>query len=134
MNLNKEELLIGLILPTIFVYWMGFWVVPVALVSSYFWALSGAPGQEKLWRRLGVPVLVALGIYLHTHTNIIFFGILPAFGALSIGYGIPSTQPPDAGSALGRFWFKISQKYASWLTRLTIYGLFAGSFLVLLFG
>lgn len=127
-KLNTEELILGAFYPLMFVLWLKWTVLACIPITSFFWALSGSEGQLKLWRRLGCPLVVGTGLFLMNHNIYMIFGVVLSFLVLSIGYGIPSTQPPDAGSILGRFWFKISEKYANVLTRTTIFTLLFFSF------
>ena len=135
MNLNREELILGAVYALIFTYWLGIMVIPIAILSSLFWAISGSSWKfnPKLLRRLGCPLLVSVTICIRYNTFIPLISVPFAFCVLSLGYGIPSTQPPDEGSTLGKFWFKISEKYANLLTRSTIYSLLAISHIPVLF-
>ena len=101
MRLNKEELIIASILTAIVVPWP--WVLVAIPVCALLWALSG-DGKSKLFRRLGVPLVWAFSL----HTGFAFVCVLTGFLSLCIGYGLPSTQPPDEGSALGRFFWKLT--------------------------
>jgi hypothetical protein len=109
---------------------IGLWVVPLAIATSFLWALTGSASKYnyKLWRRLLVPALACLAVYLVTHNWHIWLSLPLAFGILSIGYGIPDST--DEGSALGKFWYKVSEQYANILTRSSIYILLALSFLI----
>ena len=121
---------------------LGFFVGPImgvaaALGCAFLWALGGAENSKKAWRRLGVP-LVALDVFILAHVPIKFPLVLAstgaAFGVLTIGYGIPSTQPPDAGSWLGRFFYKLAgsrEVPAALLTRGTLALLLALAYLPL---
>ncbi len=105
------------------------------LICGILWALSGA-GYSKLFRRLGCPFVLLLGHVLFYKSFIPFVSLLPIFGVLSLGYGIPSTQPPDEGSTLGRFFYKLTKKdefLANILTRLTIFLLVVFSLVPLVF-
>ena len=127
MNLNKEELIIGAVFGLSFVLVFGWLVVPVSAATSFLWALGGRYGGGI--RRWGVPaVVVAVSFYL-THAGNVLVSYPLGVAVLSIGYGIPSTQPPDSGSALGSFWYKIKPELADLLTRGTIYLLLALAFL-----
>lgn len=131
MNLNKEELIIGFIVGISSWLVIGFWAIPVSLVTSFFWAYTGA-GASKLYRRLGVPALISGVCSVVTHSWIPLISILPAFGVLSIGYGIPSTQPPDGGSWLGRLCWTYAgfdEKRAELYCRTIIYVLLALTFI-----
>lgn len=135
MTLNKEELATG------FVFGICFWPIigPLTLlvgtICSFLWALTGS-GKSKLYRRLGVPLVPCAAIYLMTYNWHIWISLPLAYGVLSLGYGIPSTQPPDSGSTLGRFWYRVfnnNETKAHLATRGTIYLLLLVSFLVGLF-
>jgi hypothetical protein len=137
MKLNKEELIIGAIIPLMFFYCYGWWVILICPITSLFWAMAGAEGFDKFWRRVLVPASICLLLSIIMHRWWVLFGILPAWGSLSIGYGYPSTQPPDEGSALGRFWWKVCKQNQFWtdfFTRGTIYLLFFTSIAVFLIG
>jgi len=119
MKLNPEELLVG------FIYGSSMWpvigwiaVVP-GVICAFLWAIGGS--GPKLVRRLGVPIVVA-GSLAFTSLWLIPL-ILPLWGIVSIGYGMPDKD--DKGSALGRFYSKfLSYKAANWATRLTVFVLF----------
>jgi hypothetical protein len=115
-------------------------------VCGLLGALGGAENSNKLYRRLGIPLVLTI---LITLTLCLKFGIIGLFGLctmllfpiLTIGYGIPSWNGPnnsmdDEGSPLGRFWYKLvkgsitgpdtkAEKKATILTRTTIGILFA---------
>jgi hypothetical protein len=119
MRLNKEELLVG------FVYGSSTWpllswiaVIP-GLVCSLLWAVGGA--GLKMVRRVGVPIVMAISL---SFTSVwLLSTVLPLWGVVSIGYGMP--DPTDKGSVLGRFYSKwLSREAANWATRLTVYTLF----------
>lgn len=131
MKLNHEELLIGFIVGICSWLVIGFWAIPVALVTSFFWAYTGA-GASKLYRRLGVPVVISSVCAYFAHTWIPLISVPLAFGVLSIGYGIPTTQPVDEGSWLGRIcfgWANGSEKLADLYCRGIIYILLALAFI-----
>lgn len=86
---------------------VGWLALAIAPITSFLWAYTGA-GASKLYRRLGVPVLISVACTISVHNLVPLLSIPLAFGVLSIGYGIPSTQPPDEGSWLGRIAFKIA--------------------------
>lgn len=119
MQINKEELLVG------FIYGACTWpllswlaVIP-GIICAMLWEVGGS--GPKLVRRLGVPAVVAVSLSFINHWLI--FLILPLWGIVSIGYGIPG--PNDKGSALGRFYSKFLPKQAAnWATRLTVFILF----------
>jgi len=105
-KLNAEEILYGAAFGGSMVYWtlgLAFLTMPICGV---LWALSGMDESTKLWRRLGCPAVQAFALYLVTKSIWVIGAIPIGYGILSIGYGVPSTQPPDAGSALGRFFYE----------------------------
>ena len=120
MKLNREEMVWGACFGISFFGVVGWLAIPQAIACAYLWALSGT-GASKLYRRLGCPLTVALTAYIVSKDIWVFVSLPLAFGILSIGYGIPDAIPPyDEGSTLGKFWYKISPKYAHFLTRSTI--------------
>ena len=126
MDLNKEELIIGAVFGLTFAGVLGWWVLPVLIATSLLWALGGRYGHGiRVW---AVPAVVVGAAFLHSHEWTVFLSYPLGCLVLSIGYGIPSTQPPDEGSALGRFWFKVNPESADFMTRLTIYLLLALAF------
>jgi hypothetical protein len=119
MVINPEEILVG------FIYGACTWpclswlaVIP-GVVSGILWAIGGS--GPKMVRRLGVPFVVAVSM---AFTSIwLLFLVLPLWGIVSIGYGMPDET--DEGSWLGRFWRKfLPKKAANWATRLTVFILF----------
>lgn len=133
-RLNLNELLVGFLVPFVAcVYWIGWWSIPVCAATAILWALGGAYGHSiRVW---GVPALLCGSVGLTHQSWVASFPYFLMVGALSIGYGIPSTQPPDEGSALGRFWWnsrfvrgfyysETREMWTNFLTRGTIYTLF----------
>jgi hypothetical protein len=119
MKLNKEELLVG------FVYGSSVWpliswlaVIP-GIICAVLWAIGGS--GPKMVRRLGVPAVMSISL---AFTSLwLLLSMLPLWGVVSIGYGMPDAT--DKGSALGRFYSKfLSKQAANWATRLTVFVLF----------
>ena len=109
MILNKKEIGLGVATGAAFVFLVG----PVGAgiltgILGFFWAAGGS-GAGRAWRYLGVPFSILAAITISS-------GGLPSTGAiigtvfsavvLTCGYGIPTTQPVDAGSFFGRFFFE----------------------------
>lgn len=130
-ELNKNELLVGGLFGLSFSWVFGWWVIPIAGATALLWAIGGKYGHG--WRVWCVPLVVIIANFLiHSHTWWQLFAYPAGCGVLSIGYGIPSYQPPDAGSALGRFWWRITKQntfLTNFLTRATIYALLGIAFL-----
>ena len=127
MGLNRSELLIGFAVGMAFWFKLGLIAIPLAILTSVLWALSGMKGHSKLWRRIGVPLVICLVTFAKFKDWTCWFSLPMAFVVLSLGYGIPDAF--DEGSMLGRFWYWISPDYAELFTRVTIYLLLALSFI-----
>lgn len=115
-----EELLIGALIGSAYAGYFGHWTWVVAPVVTALWRMGGADGYSKAYRRIGVPATIC-GVCLILTGNYAFVvsGLL-MWGVLTIGYGIPSTQPPDEGSTIGRFFFELfgrDEKKADLATR-----------------
>lgn len=139
--LNREEIAVGFCVGLSSAVKIGWWAIPVALSSAYLWAAGGAKGDDggkKAYRRIGVPAVWVVVVAAITHDQWILTAWLPAHGVCRIGYGIPTTQPPDPGSFLGRVFYGLvkrfkqepvsiirRQRIATILTRVTTYALLA---------
>lgn len=119
MKLNKEELLVGFIYGSCvwpLISWIA--VVP-GIVCAFLWAIGGE--GPKAVRRIGVPIV--MGISLAFTSLWLLFVMVPLWGIVSIGYGMPDNN--DEGAALGRFYSKLLPcKAANWATRFTVFALF----------
>lgn len=123
-GLNESELLVGFLLTLCLTSFMGVWGLVALIICPLLYALSGMKGQDKVWRRLVMPIVWACAILAHTHHWTILLAIPCSYGALTIGYGIIDLQ--DKGSALGNFYLDVCKGnywWANFLTRGTIYGL-----------
>lgn len=130
--INKEELLIGAIVGLCFIPIIGLVALPMALATAILWNLGGADGFSKAYRRMGVPLVTCITVAVVKQSLTPLISLLPVWGVLSIGYGIPSTQPPDAGSWLGREALMLAkghEKRADLYCRGVIYALLALAFL-----
>ena len=121
VKLNREEILVG------FIYGSSTWpllswlaVVP-GTVCAFLWAIGGA--GKKAVRRIGVPIIMAISL---SFTSLwLLLTVLPLWGVVSIGYGMPSVESGDKGSVLGRFYLRLlPYKAANWATRFTVFVLF----------
>lgn len=106
VEILEQDVVEGFVYGIFSVFAIGPFAIPAAAVTALLWALGGAGflGLNS-WRRIGCPAVMASIFYFTGHPLALGSGILQ-WGALSIGYGIPSVQPPDEGSELGRFWFE----------------------------
>ena len=116
MELNREELAIGAVFGASFTWFIHPGQFATVPLCALLWALSGA-GAPKVLRRLMAPLLIAAIAANRLESWIPLLAVLPAFGVLSLGYGIPTIiktaasgggitsvlQTVDEGSRLGRF-------------------------------
>lgn len=122
MNLNREELLIGLIYGLCFIFLIGWWAILVAILCSLLWASGGRFGHSI--RVFGVPVVSYGSVLIIRHHYWSILSMVFTMLILSIGYGqvtIENGIITDNGSALGRFWYRIDKENANFWTRVTIY-------------
>jgi hypothetical protein len=99
-----------------------FVIAAKAILGGLAGAISGSENSVKIWRRVWIPFMIS-GVAWAQYNDIRIFLLMSLAGVMSQGYGIPSIYPPDEGSALGRFWFKLyknNEKLANIFTRLTI--------------
>lgn len=118
---NREELATGFLFGLAQVFIAGWLAVAIAVPCAVLWRLGGVKGGNRWFRRLGVPCVIAGALFLATHSLWCLVPFAAMWGPLSLGYGIP--DPPDEGSKLGAFFFKLTkknEKLANILTRGTI--------------
>lgn len=132
MKLNREELLIGLIFGLCFIPSLEWYALLLAPVTSFLWALGGSEDGLKIYRRLGVPLVTSLLCVIVQHSWWPALSIPMGFAVLSLGYGIPTIQPVDAGSWLGQICFSLAkhdEELAELYCRSIIYILLAIAFM-----
>lgn len=132
MKLNQEELIIGAIVGLSFAVKVGWWAILLAVLTSPLWAMGGAEKSSKLFRRLGVPLACSGLVAIIYHNWVPLISLPLASLVLHMGYGIPSTQPVDEGSWLGRLCFKWAnknEKLAELYCRTIIYTLLTLAFI-----
>jgi len=110
MKLNAEERIYGAVFGLSMFPWTGWLAIPIAINCSLLWAWGGAPGQKKIWRRGGCVIIQTAAVFVSTANPWAYAAIIPAFVFLSLGYGIPSQFPEDAGSTLGAFYYKLVRR------------------------
>jgi hypothetical protein len=118
-KLNKEEILVGFIYGASCWPLLSHWAIIPGVICAALWSIGGA--GPKMVRRLGVPAVMAISL---SFTSLwLLLTMLPLWGVVSIGYGMPSEG--DKGSALGRLYSKfLSYQSANWATRFTVLMLF----------
>ena len=120
---NREELIIGGLLPLMFVAWLGWWTILAMPICSYFYARSGAEGEDKFWRRMCIPALLSIMMAVITGRWTCTLGFPLGWASLSLGTGIPDVNDPE-GSWLGKIWIKITNgniEIAGWAVKATIF-------------
>lgn len=92
-ELNIEEIAVGSWLQFPFYFLIGWWVIPLMVLSGVLWAVGGSRDSVKAIRRLGVPLASVVAVIAsnpHLWPCLAFIPI--GFVILSIGYGIPSKK------------------------------------------
>lgn len=118
---NREELAIGAIFGLSVVMFIGLWVFITMPMCALLWRLGGVTGGDEWFRRMGVPSVIVLSVFIASHQWISLLPIILFWLPLTMGYGIPDAT--DEGSKLGAFWYKVTKQnrvLSDILTRLTI--------------
>jgi hypothetical protein len=88
--------------------WFALITIPLC---SIFYAMGGDDDWSSAWRDVGCAAVNSIGLILATG-NLLFFGAaLAVYGLLTVGLGLPSINPPDAGSIVGRFFWRLAEKH-----------------------
>lgn len=89
--------------------WFGLITVPAC---ALLYAMGGDNDWRSVWRDVGCSAVNAIGLILATG-NLLFLGAgVATYGLLTVGLGLPSIQPPDTGSPVGRLAWKLAQRVA----------------------
>ena len=72
---NPEEFFIGALLQFPLYFIVGWWVLLVMGVCSVLWRLGGVTGGSKLFRRIGVPLVVCFSSFLAINNWFVFLAI-----------------------------------------------------------
>lgn len=84
---------------------------------AVLFAMGGDNNWRSGWRDIGCAAVMALLMILATG-NLLFLGAgVAVFGLLTVGLGLPSTQPKDPGSVIGRIAWRLAKK-REWLANL----------------
>jgi hypothetical protein len=85
--------------------WFFVLTVPACAI---LYAVGGDEKYQSGYRDVGCAAVNSIALILATG-NLLFLGAgLAVFGVLTIGLGLPSTQPPDPGSPVGRLAWKLA--------------------------
>lgn len=94
--------------------WFCTFTIPVCAI---LFAMGGDDNYESGWRDIGCSAVNSFVLILATG-NLLFLGAgLCTFGLLTVGLGLPSRQPYDPGSTLGRIAWKLA-KMNDWLANI----------------
>lgn len=110
---SKEESLVGLCVGLAYMGILNWTILVVPGLVMVLWRLGGYTGWSKLWRRIGVPAVICLGMALGSWSWLPFLAFFPAWAMVANGYGIPSFNGPggsqdSGGSPIGKFvWYVI---------------------------
>ena len=120
-----EDFIQGFFLAQITMFYIGLWSLLIGLICGILWVLGGMGWLGyNTWRRLGIPLVICPLIAISRHTWIPLISFPLMFGTFCLGYGIPSTQPPDEGSWLGRRFKKWARLVWWWILLLSCTPLF----------
>jgi hypothetical protein len=61
---NPEEIFIGAVLQFPLYFIVKWWIAPIMVLCGFLWRLGGWRYGNKLFRRLGVPIVVCLSAFL----------------------------------------------------------------------
>ena len=117
-KLNPVEFFVGFFIELPFYYLVGVFILLVGVLSGLLWALGGAEGGNKLFRRIGVPLLTSLVLFCFGFGYFMILSGIGASLALWLGYGEESW--------LFKFYMKKTANHAKadFLTRMTTYFIF----------
>ena len=86
---NPEELMVGGLLQFPLYFIVGWWVLPIGLVCGGLWRYGGWEHGNKLFRRLGVPLVVCSATFIVLNHWTIFLAV-PFMVWLAPSYGVDS--------------------------------------------
>lgn len=109
-----------------FLFGAGWFTLSAIPVCAVLYAMGGDNDFRSAWRDVGCSLTNAVALILGTG-NLLFLGAgLATFGLLTVGLGLPSTQPPDAGSPVGRLAWKLA-KGKEWLANVYTHAFLYGT-------
>jgi len=78
--------------------------IGIGLIGGILGAFGGADNTSKLWRRLGLPILISVLAFIVIKQWYVL-SIMSLYAVLTIGYGLPCSYSGDEGSPLGKFFY-----------------------------
>ena len=88
---------------------LGWFSLAAIPACALLYAMGGDDDFASGWRDVGCSAVMSLCLILATG-NLLFLGAgLATFGLFTVGLGLPSTQPPDAGSPVGRIAWRLAK-------------------------
>jgi hypothetical protein len=83
---SPEEIFIGAVLQFPLYFIVGWSVIPLSVICGLLWRLGGVSKGNKLFRRLGVPLLVCFSTFMCSKNQWIFLAV-PFMVWLAPSYG-----------------------------------------------
>ena len=94
--------------------WFGLVTIPACAI---LYAMGGDNDWKSVWRDFGCAAVNSICLILATG-NLLFLGAgIAVYGLLTVGLGLPSTQPADPGSPVGQIAWRLA-KGKQWLANL----------------
>ena len=102
-----EDFIAGFAVGQVTMFVIGAWSLLLGAITGLLWVAGGRGWLgTNLWRRVGISFIISTTFAVAKHSFLPLIAFPLMWGSMAIGYGTPSTQPPDAGSWLGRIFGK----------------------------
>jgi hypothetical protein len=115
---NIEEIFVGACLQFPIYFIVKWWAIPIMILSGLLWRAGGCANSSKLFRRIGVPLLITGSAFLATHHIGIFLAIpfmvwiAPSYGKESWLFRIIKDDFLTRLICFGWYWTFFSVFYA----------------------
>lgn len=87
----------------------GWWALLTVPACAVLYAMGGDDDFQSGYRDVGCAAVNSIALIMATG-NLLFLGAgVAIFGLLTVGLGLPSTQPPDAGSPVGQIAWSLAR-------------------------
>ena len=83
---NPEEIFVGACLQFPIYFIVKWWAIPIMILCGFLWRAGGCKGGNKLFRRIGVPLVVTGATFIFLHHFWIFLAV-PFMVWLAPSYG-----------------------------------------------